>query len=621
MQHPNLLVWLCLLVGFGCEPSPRISISSVTVHSPLAGRVTIQEQSEFVSPTQSAIFDQVAGGQYDMTFIADSVRFTLQGLKDDTIHLSGFFEPIELRPSQLIPVSFRLDPNEDAQFVVIADERVWRPEVGSEGDSLTVELPARSEAVAIALWTGQGQLRWRVEPLDMPETLQGRVISLTPEVEPRATLITHVNGLPSGWLRTELVYEGIRTGLMVGDGFVSPRQAVGIKTLGAMHPTLSYRISVQSRSAQLDTPLAEMAMSIDLARTSLGIEWPEAPEVTPLLVRPSQALPVAVESSLFQVSNTVDRTHYLDVHLQTLGDCQDFDWRVISPDTEAFKVPEIYAQQIADAPLIRASVARISLSSGRLADVYSGTYASQREPRFWAERFVRRTGGYWRQDSGCTGASLEGRYAVYRADQTDCPIAGVTDLYVIGRCGELIRLESGSIAQTEHCGRFEDNQFISLAAQERSVVEGPEGRLRVGSELTGFVLVPIAAPDVTAGADLVGDWWTVEITEQDFVNDESGGEIAQNDPVLVSVGGREGGPWLTIEARGHAKSVARLARFELTLRNGADGVYFEVDSPGCYEQPRHLRRLPDEADKLVLEEILPYETPGEFRKRIYTYRR
>ena len=212
MQYPNLLVWLCLLVGFGCEPSPRISISSVTVHSPLAGRVIIQEQSEFVSPTQSAIFDQVVGGQYDMTFIADSVRLTLQGLKEDTVHLSGFFEPIELRPSQLIPVTFRLDPNADAQFVVIADDRVWLPEVGSEGDSLTVELPARSEPVAIALWTAQGPLRWRVEPLDMPETLQGRVISLTPEVEPRATLITHVNGLPSGWLRTELVYRGHSNG-------------------------------------------------------------------------------------------------------------------------------------------------------------------------------------------------------------------------------------------------------------------------------------------------------------------------------------------------------------------------------------------------------------------------
>ena len=55
------------------------------------------------------------------------------------------------------------------------------------------------------------------------------------------------------------------------------------------------------------------------------------------------------------------------------------------------------------------------------------------------------------------------------------------------------------------------------------------------------MLVPIAAPDVTAGADLVGDWWTVEITEQDFINDEGPGEIAQNDPVLVSVGGRQVG--------------------------------------------------------------------------------
>ena len=77
--------------------------------------------------------------------------------------------------------------------------------------------------------------------------------------------------------------------------------------------------------------------------------------------------------------------------------------------------------------------------------------------------------------------------------------------------------------------------------------------------------------------------------------------------------------WAVVNHRGEGscKSVAHLARFDLTLRNGADGVYFEVDSPGCYEQPRHLRRLPDEADKLVLEEILPYETPGEFRKRIY----
>ena len=49
----------------------------------------------------------------------------------------------------------------------------------------------------------------------------------------------------------------------------------------------------------------------------------------------------------------------------------------------------------------------------------------------WAERYVRRVGGYWRKDNTCSNALLEGRYAVYRADQTDCPIAGVTDQYVI----------------------------------------------------------------------------------------------------------------------------------------------------------------------------------------------
>ena len=621
MQYPMLLASLCLLLGVGCEPSPRISLSSVTVHSPLAGRVTIQNQSEFVSPTQSAIFEQVAGGLYDMTFIADSTRLTLQGLKGDTVDLSGLLEPIELRPSQLVPVNFRLEPDEDAQFVVVANDRLWQPEVAAGGGALTVELPTGSKGVAVALWRSQGQLRWRVEPLDMPENLQGRVISLTPEVEPRATLVTHVNGLPSGWLRAEMVYEGIRTGLMVADGYVSPRQAVGIKTLGAADPSLSYFITVQSRSTELEQPSAEMSMSIDLARTSLGIEWPSAPEVAPLLVGASEALPAAIESSLFRVSNPVERTHYLDIRLQTLGDCQAFDWRIISPDSKSFIVPEIYAQQITDAPLIRASVARIELSNGDLADLYSGGYSSRWEPRFWAERYVRRVGGYWRKDNTCSNALLEGRYAVYRADQTDCPIAGVTDQYVIGRCGDLVRVDTGSIEQVEHCGRFENTQFFSLSGQARTVEEESAQLLRVGSELTGFVLVPITDPEVTADTDLVGDWWTVEITEQDFVDAESGEPIAQNDPVLISVGGREGGPWLTIKASGHAKSVAHLARFDMSLRNAPDGLYFEIDAPGCYARPRHLRRLPDQADRLVLEEILPYESPGEFRRRIYTYRR
>ena len=62
-----------------------------------------------------------------MTFIADSTRLTLQGLKGDTVDLSGLLEPIELRFSQLVPVNFRLEPDEDAQFVVVANDRLWQP--------------------------------------------------------------------------------------------------------------------------------------------------------------------------------------------------------------------------------------------------------------------------------------------------------------------------------------------------------------------------------------------------------------------------------------------------------------------------------------------------------------
>ena len=68
--------------------------------------------------------------------------------------------------------------------------------VAAGGGALTVELPTGLSVLQRSL-RSQGQLRWRVEPLDMPENLQGRVTD--PEVEPRRP--SHVNGLPSGWLR------------------------------------------------------------------------------------------------------------------------------------------------------------------------------------------------------------------------------------------------------------------------------------------------------------------------------------------------------------------------------------------------------------------------------------
>jgi hypothetical protein len=489
-----------------------------------------------------------------------------------------------------------------------------------DSGTLAFSVPRGVESTAIAKWNGSDGVKWTVKQLGKPEALEGNETVLTPHVTPGIELAVHLMNSPVGWAQGELVYRGIRTGLNVGDGVVSPRQAMTLATTGEKDEDLSFWVSVSAGTVLTDSPRASMGISIPLDRGSLGLWWPGEPQLDPLPRDELNAVPISREDGVWRIrENTLDAT-WIDAKLEGLGVCRNLNWRVIGPPSEVFELPLLDSASIFEAPMIRGDVSAVWMQGGSFADIVSNPVKDRLLPRHTAKRTEQSVKGFWRQFSTCDQHPSFGRYAVHRADQSTCAVDGVADVYLVDRCGKLVRISAGSGEQPEHCGMMTDTRFESFAGQSIEVEPLNGAGLKVGPGVTGFLLVPIAQPDVSANDRLVGDWTRFEITEQDFLLTVDGFEQAQNDPVLISVGRGDGGPWLKVNAAGRARAHAHLADFDLSLREVDGERVFLVDAPGCHEKPRILKILPD-TEALVLRERLPRERADEIRIRTYTYRR
>ncbi|MEE2755306.1 MAG: hypothetical protein VYA30_01540 [Myxococcota bacterium] len=624
MKGPVLLwgyiLCFCLTV-LACEPAPSVSLNSITVTAPKAGRVLINGIEQFVSPSEPTTFEGSFGEKFDITFVSDTDRLTLLDVRTPSVSFESFMTTDDFVRARRTQVFFRLEPEEHADMVVVSDGEIFYPNRIDDSSTLSIDVPAGVPLTALALWRGPDEFGWTIRQLDLPETLTGREIVLQPDVEPAQELLTQTLNSPVGWMTTELVYRGIRTGLMVGEGHVSPRQGVAVPSLGQDDDDLSFWTHIVARSTASNQPIAAAGLSIEFGRSSLGLEWPAPPQVSPVARTELDATPLPAQGTTFEFDSQPQTDGYYDIHLTALGSCQSLDWRLITPIRNGVSLPEIYGDRIFEAPLIRGRIERVETAGLSLREMISSQTEPMTYPQKMGQVIGRAVQGHWRRDEACEVDALFGRFAIYRADESQCPIAGVSDTYMIGRCGDLIRTGVGSVDQPEHCGAFSATEFVSYVGQALPVVELAPFGYTVGAGVTGFLVVPIEPPSMTADSQLVGEWFEYEITEQDFIEGPDAVDSPQNDPVRIAVGRRKGGPWLTVDASGRARSVGHLARFDLSLRTDGEKEFFEVDAPGCRRYPRQLVRSPADDDVLLLTERIPYEVPGEYRQRIYTFRR
>ena len=604
-----------------CEPEPSVSLNSITVTAPKAGRVSIKGQEQFISPSESTTFQGSFGDKFDVTFVSDTDRITLLDVRTSQVNFASFLDSEDLVRARLTQVFFRLDPPDEADMVVVSDGDIFHPNQVFDSATLSIDVPTGRSFTAIALWRGSDGVRWAVQPLDVPETLLGREIIIEPDIKPAQELLVQTLNSPVGWMTAELVYRGLRTGLVIGEGHVSPRQGTAVPTLGDVDAELSIWTTILARSTASTQPIGTAGLSIELGRSSLGLQWPDVPQVSPVGRTELDATPLVAGRRTFEFNSVTESNGYYDIQLSALGSCQPLDWRLIAPIGSGLSLPDIYAERIYDAPLLRGRIERVITAGLTLRDMISNPTKPIAYPQKMSQVLGRAVDGYWRRDETCEVDELFGRYAVYRADESQCPIAGTTDTYMVGRCGDLIRTGVGSLEQPEHCGTISPSGFTSYVGQDLDVVELTPAGYTVGAGITGFLVVPIEPPSMTADSQLVGEWFEYEITEQDVLETLDGLDSPQNDPVRIAVGGRRGGPWLTVDASGRARSVGHLARFDLSLRTNGGTDFFEVDAPGCRRHARKLVRLPSDDGALVLTERLPYEAPGEYRTRLYTFRR
>ena len=129
----------------------------------------------------------------------------------------------------------------------------------------------------------------------------------------------------------ELVHRGIRTGLIIGSGAVSARQAKSVPTTGQDEMDLSYWVTVTAGTVTSDELSASAELSVPLSRLSLGLEWPEVPRLDPVPRSVLDAVPLAPAPISWGIGDESADGAWVDMRLQGLGLCRGLEWRMVGP--------------------------------------------------------------------------------------------------------------------------------------------------------------------------------------------------------------------------------------------------------------------------------------------------
>jgi len=605
-------------LAVGCEHAATVGGQSIRVEAPVVGRVIVGDDTQFIDPENPALFSGMASRTSDVTFISDDSRVTLLDVSADEVDFTGFISDGSAVRGALVPIFLRAEPSEHADVVVIANGQKFS--AARDGDPETIEVPRGHTLTAVAVWEDEGEIRWTIRDLGFAAELDGHRTVLKPTVRPESELVVHVEPGPAGWMTAELVYRGIRTGLSVGEGRVDASVATVVATTGTDDPDLSLWIHVRATELSPETRTYTIGASVPMNRSSVALPWIDQFEFSPPIRGVEAALPIESSGSVWSVDTLGEQAQLFEVSLEALGVCREVNWQVTGPMAGDTVLPTLDTENVLSAPLIRAHIQSVERQGLDWDTWVSQAISPDQLPRYTGLARNSGTVGYWRRARQCDNHPDQGLYAAYPLDNPDCKVDGTTDVYLIDRCGAVVRIKPGTRGLDEMCGEVSERLFSPLQGAERGIEQLDGGILRIGQGFTAVDLVPLSSAQSPAPTEWRGHWFRYEMTEQDFLLGDDGLEIAQNDPVRIAVGGAEGGPWLHIRADGHGQSTARFATFDFVFTGESPSTGVKVVAPGCQSKDRHMQIF-EEGESLAFYEKIFAERSDEFRLRIYRFQR
>ena len=212
--------------GAGLRAGPGNSDSECVGYLSRTRSNQIGSQSRELKVDIETVFQRVDELPFMLSFKNEDVSFALVGIETDRVDLGGLFD---LNPGipGLKTVTLRPQPSQPAGMVLIVDGRRYEPT--KTGALWAFEVPSNRNARVIAFWPKiDGRPHLCLKEIESANDLEGRAVSIAPNLPLDSEVAIHVTGLPSGWLTAELVYDRVQTGIRIAEGLVTSRRARSI---------------------------------------------------------------------------------------------------------------------------------------------------------------------------------------------------------------------------------------------------------------------------------------------------------------------------------------------------------------------------------------------------------
>jgi hypothetical protein len=484
-------------------------------------------------------------------------------------------------------LAVRPEQTGEVQLIGISRGQVFRSVDGFIG------LPDEQPIDLWATWRREGQLvGMTYRRILKASNWMGAGLALVPDIPVDGRVDVQVQSPPAGWATVELTIDGIRTGLILGEGLVSPQDVIRVR-----RPTLE---TIPDAGLWISThaPSADVDVHLPLDTDAAAITWPEPSELSP---RPG---PIDAGSLLTreQPLRWPAQAGLMRLRLEVSDGCQQAEWQIVAPaDRGLLEWPVVDGRDPLTQPALR-GVWQIEAAEGiSYSERLNGSEGPARLlPQRTRRRTVHRVEGTWRgATERCTPHPAQGRYFVHRQDEAACAMGDDAPSLVVDRCGHLLP----DPADPTLCGQIFD--MNAELAGRREPVRADDGDWLLGDL---WRLMPVATDGAMPPPEMLGDWHRAQVTEQQrAIGGDGGPGVAEAPAFRLAVGAPQEGPWARMDAAGRLTITLSRRALEARLLN-YDGAIarFAILGGACREQPRTATgRLRD--GELIIEEWLPDE--------------
>lgn len=570
-----------------CDPAPTGEAGyQLTVRAPARGTLVIEDQAVPLLAERRLQVGGLGPPPWTATFMTADAQLTVMGVTEDGLDLVRLLQAPEGRPGNLIRVPIRRGVDDDLTLVGIANGRVLT------ADDDAIALPANASVELWGLWRRDGRLTGLSHRrLGQASTWSGG-ITLSPNIPADGRTDVQLSRAPAGWVQVELTIDGLRTGLILGEGLASADEAIRVRRPSAETvPDGGLWISARAPAAELDVHLP-------LDTPQAGLVWGDDPQFSP---RPG---PVDAGSLLGRerpLRWEGAEQGLLRARFEASDGCVTQSWQIIAPgDANPLDLPVPPGLDPLTLPSLHGEIAVDVIADVDYRDRLSGALGSVRTlPRQTSRRALRRVTGTWRGGaSACETSPAQGTWYAYPADGAACVDGDAAPVVIIDRCGAVVPQP----ADPALCGRIDDGA-VNLREGGRLPLVANDDGWRIGAR---WQLVPPTTPQAAPPPELVGDWHRASVSEQRRERGADGPGPATESALLLASGAPADGPWANLSEDGRLTITLNRRPLQAALLSydGSEAA-FAIDGGACRDAPRSATGWLDPDGALIIEEWLP----------------